>query len=89
MEEKKKFIKSDYREVNKNKRFCNVDIVEETAQELGVSESLVKDIVGFHSKMSRTVIETGAFESVTLPYLGKLKAKLKSKQKADSKVNRP
>jgi len=72
----------------KDKRFCNEEIYEEVSEELQVDLSLVQEVAKAHTEFSRMIIETGAFESVTLPYLGKLKAKLKSVQKMTGKIQR-
>jgi len=78
----------DYTEVNKNKKFANEEVAEEVADELGLPLYFVKDIIKTNSNLAKEVIERGAFESFTLPYLGKLKAKLRSVQMASGNVNR-
>jgi nucleoid DNA-binding protein len=79
---------NDYTKINKEKNFCNETLYSEVAEELRVSENFVKEIVKSHSDFIVRSIERGAFESITLPYLGKLKAKLKSVQKADANIKR-
>lgn len=73
---------------NKDKRFCNEEIYEEVSEELQLDISLIKEVAKAHSEFARVTIETGAFESIILPYLGKLKAKLKSVQKMTGNINR-
>jgi len=78
------FEKNNY----KDKRFCNEEIYEEVSEELQLPLELVQEVAKAHTDFSRMIIETGAFESITLPYLGKLKAKLKSVQKMTAKIQR-
>lgn len=75
-------MRIDYRKINQGKKFCNVVITEETAEELNVSLELVKEIIQANQEFSRKTIERGAYENVTLPYLGKLKARHKAIQAA-------
>lgn len=82
------YQKIDYTKINENKKFCNAEIIEEVAEELGLSIHLVKGIIASNSDFLRKTIETGAYESIHLPYLGKLKAKLRSVQKALSNIKR-
>lgn len=79
---------ADYRKINEQKKFCNEEIIEECVEELHLPKELIQEVVKLNSKFNRKVIETGAYESVTLPYLGKLKAKLSSVQKAASNIKR-
>jgi hypothetical protein len=72
----------------KDKRFCNEEIYEEVSEELQLPIDLVKEVGQAHSEFSKMIIETGAFENITLPYLGKLKAKLRSVQKMTAKISR-
>lgn len=69
-------MRSDYTEVNKIKKFCNKQVFEKVSQELNVDEKLVEEIFDIQSEFAAKVVKTGAFESVTFVYLGKLKAKL-------------
>jgi len=79
----------DFEKINsKDKRFCNEEIYEEVSEELQVDINLVHEVAKAHSEFSKMIIETGAFENITLPYLGKLKAKLKSVQKMTAKISR-
>ncbi len=79
----------DFKKNNElDKRFCNEEIYEEVSEELRVPIDLVREISKAHSEFARQTIEVGAFESIILPYLGKLKAKLKSVQKMTAKINR-
>jgi len=80
--------KTDYTKINENKRFANQDILEETIEELQLDPTLVEEVILANSKFVRSVIETGAYESITLPYLGKLKAKLRSVQMAAGNTKR-
>jgi nucleoid DNA-binding protein len=78
---------NDYTKVNAKKNFCNEIIIEEVADERKVSVELVREVVHSHSRYILEIIKSGAFESISLPYLGKLKAKLRSVQKARSKIS--
>lgn len=82
-------FKNDYTKINAEKNICNETLYEEVSEELGVSYTLVKEVVKSHSEFILRSIERGAFESITLPYLGKLKANLRSVQRADANVKRP
>lgn len=77
-----------YTKINTTRVYCNEELYEETAEELDISISLVKEIVHANSQFIRRVIETGGFENVILPYLGKVKSKPRSVQKAAAAVNR-
>lgn len=81
--------KTKYEKINANRKYCNEEIYEETAEELGVDIELVREVVDYHSKFIVSIIFQGAFENVILPYLGKVKAKLRSIQKASGNINRP
>jgi len=74
---------------NKDKRFCNEEIYEEVSEELQVDINLVREISKAHSEFARQIIETGAFESIILPYLGKIKAQTRKVQRMTAKINRP
>lgn len=55
----------------------NLNLYQQVAKETGVSVEMVQEIVQAQSSFIRTTVERGAFESVSLVYLGKIKAKLK------------
>lgn len=78
-------MRIDYRKINQNKQFCNQIITEETSEELNLDLSLVKEVIQANEQFARKSIERGAFENVTLPYLGKLKCKHKQVQAAATK----
>ena len=82
------YQKIDYTKINENKKFCNKELVEELTEELGISEYVIKGVIASNSNFLRRVIETGAYESIHLPYFGKLKAKHRSIQKALSNIKR-
>jgi hypothetical protein len=63
---------------------CNEILITETADELGLSEDLVRDVITFQGKECERVIKRGAFETVRLPYIGKLEANHKKVQKLNS-----
>lgn len=79
----------NYEKVNKERVICNDEIYEEVSEEFEIDINLVKEVIEANSKFTRKVIERGAFESVIFPYLGKIKAKLRSVQKATAKIKRP
>ncbi len=79
----------DYTNANKERKFCNTELYDEVAEELGVDINLVKEVVSANSTFIKETIERGAFESVIMPYLGKIKAKLRSVQKASNNIQRP
>ena len=79
----------DYKKNNeRDKNFCNEQLYEEVSEELRLDIGLVKEVVGSNSKFAKSVIEAGALESFILPYLGKLKSKPRSLQKAMGKIKR-
>lgn len=54
---------------------CNKEIIEETAEQFGVTPSLVKEIVDFQAKFTKEVIESNSLDGVRYMYLGKIVAK--------------
>lgn len=81
--------KDSYNKINSNRKYCNEDIYDEVSEELKVNINLVKEVVSANSEYTVSIIHQGAFESVIYPYLGKIKAKLRSIQRASGNVNRP
>ena len=70
------------------RRRINAELLEEVSEELGLSQDLVRGVIASNSDFLKRTIETGAYESIHLPYFGKLKAKLRSVQKALSNIKR-
>lgn len=66
--------------MERKREICNNTIIREVAQELGLSISVVKDIVSTQSKLTIKVIESNSFDSIRWPYLGIFKAKTKAVQ---------
>jgi hypothetical protein len=54
---------------------CNEECYQQVAQELNLPLAIVKEIINIQSLAGVRVIQTGGFESLMLPYLGKLRAK--------------
>ena len=81
--------KPDYTKINQSKNYCNTEILDEVIEERGSTLQLVSEIIDRHSKFIKRTIETGAFETVTLPYLGKIKSNPRKVQATSNRVNRP
>ena len=58
----------------------NTELYQEVAKEVGLSEAMVQEIIQAQATFIRKTIEQGSFESVTMVYLGKIKASLKAVQ---------
>jgi len=56
-----------------NAKVVNQELYEEVADEIGVDEKLVQEVVNAHSKFTAKIVRVGAFEGVIMPYLGKIK----------------
>jgi hypothetical protein len=80
---------ADYTKVNESIKYCNTELYEECSEELNVNISLVREVVSANSEFIKETVQRGGFESIILPYLGKIKAKLRSVQKATGKIHRP
>jgi hypothetical protein len=63
----------NYKELNANKRFCNDDVLEATAEELDLPKHLVASIVESQSKLTARTIQSGGLETIMYVYLGKFK----------------
>lgn len=59
---------------------CNDKVLVETVAKTGEAESLVSEIVEWHSDFLAKIISTGAFEGVRVPGFGVFRAKLKNIQ---------
>lgn len=59
---------------------CNELCILETAQELGLPVNTVRKIVDSQFALVKETMESGTFESIRLPYLGRFSAKLKQVQ---------
>jgi len=59
---------------------CNVPVMREVAQELGLPLEIVKGVVAVQSEYTKYVMELGEFDSVRWPYLGVFKSKPKEVQ---------
>lgn len=81
--------KNSYNKINSTRKYCNEEIYEEVSEELKINIDLVKEVISANSEYTVRVIHQGAFESVIYPYLGKIKAKLRSIQRASGNVTRP
>lgn len=55
--------------------YANERIVEEIAQELGISKTQVQDIVSSQFEFTTRIMRMNTMEGVILPYLGKIKVK--------------
>ena len=73
--------KEQYKEINANRKIINEELYEQVSEELNIPIHLVKDVISAHSEFTATTIKVGAFESIIFPYLGKVKAKLRTVQK--------
>lgn len=60
--------------------YCNHIVELEVSQELGLPLSTVKKIVAAQSGYTKEIIESGTFDSVRWPYLGRFSAKHKMVQ---------
>lgn len=70
-----------YQEINKEKKYCNKEVYEEVAEKLGITPELVEEIYNAQSEFAAKIVRRGGFESITFPYLGKIKAKLRAVSK--------
>ncbi len=70
---KKRRTKIDYEQLNKNKRFCNSEIIEEVVEEKGLSKELVERVVNSQSLHTKRIIRAGGLESIIYVYIGKFK----------------
>lgn len=66
-----------------NSKECNSRLIQETANELKVSEKTVNDCLSFYSEFIVGTIRAGNMEGVTVPYLGKFQVKLHLQQYKD------
>jgi len=80
--------KQDFTKINENKVYCNVEILDEVVEERKSSLQLVSSIVEHHSQFIRRTIETGAYENVLLPYLGKIKCNTRKVQMVANRVKK-
>lgn len=80
--------KEDYIKINRDRKIANEEIYEEIAEELNIPIELVKEVHNAHSDFTIKIIITGAFESIIYPYLGKIKAKLRSVQKVTNMLGK-
>lgn len=80
--------KDDYLKINANKKIINEEIYQEIAEEMNMPIERVREIHNAHSEFTVKIIHTGAFESVIYPYLGKVKAKLRTVQKVTNYLNK-
>jgi hypothetical protein len=78
MQAKKKI---NYKELNANKKFCNADVVEDVAEELGISSHIIAGIVETQSRYTAQVIQAGGLETIMFVYLGKFKINPRQVQK--------
>ena len=60
-----------------DQRVCNADLYAEVAEELGVPIGMVKAVLKSQAEFTESIIRKGAFEGVSYPFLGKIKAKHK------------
>jgi len=67
--------KQTYSKINNSRKVANQELYEAVASKLNISEQRVKEIIKQHSNYIVQTIREGFFDSVTLPYLGKIKAK--------------
>lgn len=63
----------DYKKINEEKRYCNEQVIQEVAEKLNLSYSLVKSVIDAQSKFTSNVIKGGGLETIVMPYLGKFK----------------
>lgn len=59
---------------------CNKELVEDVMSSTGESAASIKGAVDYFSKFTATIIKTGAFETVMIPYFGKFQPKSKEIQ---------
>lgn len=59
---------------------CNIIVIKEVANELGLSIEAVKRMVNIQSEYTRFVMESNTFDSIRWPYLGVFKSKPKEVQ---------
>lgn len=62
------------------RQYCNAIIEREVADELGLPLNTVRKIADSQSLFVKIIMESGKFENVRLPYLGRFSAKLKEIQ---------
>ncbi len=65
---------------NNEKVYCNVVILKEVAEELGLSTAAVKAIIDCQSEYTAKVMASDTYDSVRWPYLGVFKSKPKEVQ---------
>jgi hypothetical protein len=53
-------------------KFCNQDVINEVADEIDVPKFLIKKIESHWHKFAHTVVTSGNFENVLIPYLVKI-----------------
>jgi glutamate formiminotransferase len=84
----KAISKVNYEELNAAKRFCNKDVIEDVAEELGLPVHLITDIVETQSKFTLQTIQGGGLETIMYVYLGKFKINPRQVQKLMAKSMR-
>lgn len=67
---------------------CNESLISFTSEELGISEDVVREVVEFQGEESERVIKRGGFETIRLPYLGKLEANHRKVQKLNTIITK-
>ena len=60
--------------------FCNIVVMKEVADELGLPLEAVKNIISSQSEYTKVVMESDTFDSIRWPYLGVFKSKPKEVQ---------
>lgn len=59
---------------------CNKQVERETSRLLNIDPNIVADVISFHSKYTKEIIESNSFDGVRYLYLGKIVAKIKKLQ---------
>ena len=63
----------NYKELNANKKFCNEEVIIEVAEDLHVSQDIVRRVADSQSKFTAQIVKSGALETIMYVHLGKFK----------------
>lgn len=80
--------KIDYKKLNENKRFCNEDVIDKVAADLGLNPNTVRKVLEIQSEYTATTIRNGGMEQIIYPYIGRFKVNHRKVQKMMAKQMR-
>lgn len=66
----------------------NQEIYQRVSLELGIPVEVIQEVAGYQGKYTVSVMETGMFETIMWPYLGKIAAPPTKVQNKNDKVGR-